>query len=67
MARAAAIWGNTVIADWQAGDLVPETKWLEQVLQSLEHVAQTHNHDVDTANSGGALVLDNSEEILLRM
>ncbi len=67
MARATATWTNTVVADWEPGDFVEVTNWLQQVLQNSEHIAQTHDHDVDTSNSGGALALDNIEEIMLRM
>ena len=61
MARATATWTNTELADWTAGSLVRETKFKQQVLQDIEHLAQIHNHDGGTAD-GGTLATARSEE-----
>ena len=55
MAQAAATWTNTDASKYEPGDLVETTHWLTNVLQNLEHIAQTHNHDLDTANMGAPL------------
>lgn len=56
MARATATWTNTEVTDFEAGDFLRATKLLQQVLQNIEHLAQTHNHDGGTAD-GGVLIL----------
>lgn len=50
MARATATWTNTELTDWEAGDGVRETNVKEQLLQNLEHLAQTHDHSGDAAD-----------------
>jgi hypothetical protein len=65
MARATATWTNTDDTDWEPGDLVRETNWLEQVLQNTEHIAQTHAHDADTANDGGRLRVREGKDIMM--
>lgn len=67
MARASATWTNTDTAHFEPADLIRTDYVLIEILQDIEHLAQTHNHDVLTANRGGALVLNESEEILFRM
>ena len=67
MARATAIWTSTDTAHFEPADLVRVDYLLEDVLQNIEHIAQTHNHDPLTANRGGALVNNEPEEILFRL
>ncbi len=55
MARATATWTNTVVANWTAGSFVRETPLLQQVLQNMEYMAQSHNHTGDP--NGGVLAL----------
>jgi hypothetical protein len=61
MARATASWTNTETSDWDAGDGVRATKLLQQVLQNIEHLAQSHNHTGDP--QGGALALADPKAI----
>ncbi len=65
MAQAAAIWVDTVVADWEAGDLVPVTNWLQQVLQNIEHLSQSHGHDAGTSEDGGRLRVNEAKDIWL--
>src|SRR3990167_6051017 len=47
MGRAIASWTNTEITDWQAGDFAEVTKFLQQLLQNIEYLAQSHDHTGD--------------------
>ena len=65
MAQASATWTNTVAANWNPGQLIKVTIFKEQVLQNVEHIAQTHNHDADTANAGSRLRVKEAKDIWL--
>ena len=65
MARASATWTDTVVANWQAGSLITVTPILEQILQNIEHVAQTHDHTAGTANDGERLRVKEGKDIWL--
>ena len=67
MAQAAATFTATIAADWDPGTLIETDDLLVQVLQNAEHISQIHDHDPDTANMGGPLVIASVEEILVRM
>lgn len=48
MARASgAAWTNTEATDWEANDYFRTDKFLQQVLQNIEYMAQTHDHTGD--------------------
>lgn len=47
MARATPSWTDTEATDWAAGDFVEVTKFLQQILQNLEYLAQSHDHTGD--------------------
>lgn len=67
MARATATWTNTETVHFEPADLVRTDYILTEILQDVEHIAQTHNHDPKTANRGGALVNNEAEEIMFRL
>lgn len=58
MARATATWTDTETTDWAVTQKVREGKFRLQVLQNLEHLAQTHAHDGGTAAGGTMAVAD---------
>ncbi|MCK6564678.1 MAG: hypothetical protein L6Q80_08015 [Dehalococcoidia bacterium] len=58
MPRATATWTDTETADWTAGSRVREGKLLAQLLQNLEHLAQSHRHGGGTADGATLPVAD---------
>ena len=67
MVRAAATWTNTDKDAQAEGELIWNAALFLLILQRVEHLAQIHNHDRDTANSGGPLRLSSAPEIWLLM
>lgn len=66
MAQASATWSNTETAEFEPADLV-RVDYMLKVLERIEHIAQNHDHDITTPNMGGALILNEPEEILFRL
>jgi hypothetical protein len=58
MPRATAAWTNTETTDWTAGSRVREGKFLAQLLQNLEHLAQNHRHAGGAADGAPLPVAD---------
>lgn len=40
------------VEDWVAGQFVRETKFLQQVLENLQWLKDSHNHDGSTGGGG---------------
>ena len=67
MARAGSIWANTNTAHFDAGLTAANSillYWLTEVLQNVEHIAQTHAHLEGATAPGGVLVLNNGKSMM---
>jgi len=58
MARASATWTNTEATHWIAGQYIRLTRFLQQVLQNIEFLGQSHDHNGDPGDGGTLAVAD---------
>jgi len=63
MPRATSVWTNTEIQDFEAGDFLRAAKLLEQVLQNIEHLGQSHTHN-GTNGGGGFLATADPKAVI---